>query len=108
MIKSRRVSWTGHVARMWVIGNIYTILTGKCEGKRSLGSSRRRREHCIKMDLKDIEYEGVSWIHLEEDKNQWRALVHRTSRGFGFVAYTHAMPRHNRVQHNCASRRTVA
>jgi hypothetical protein len=53
MIKSRRMRWVGHVARMRE-KNAYRILVGKPEGKRSLGSLRRRWVDDIKIDLKEI------------------------------------------------------
>jgi hypothetical protein len=48
---------------------------GKREGKTPLGSSRRRREDNIRMDLRDKAWGGVDWIDLAQDRNQWRALV---------------------------------
>jgi hypothetical protein len=59
MIKSRRMRWEGHVARM-VKWNAYRILVGKPEGKRPLGRTRRRWEDNIKMDLRDrMEWYGL-------------------------------------------------
>jgi hypothetical protein len=46
-------------------------LVGKPEGKRPLGSPRRRREDNIRMDLREIGWEGVDWIHLAQDRDQW-------------------------------------
>jgi hypothetical protein len=54
MIKSRRVRWAGHVARMGVTRNAYRILVGKPEGKRLLGRPRCRWVDNIKMDLTEI------------------------------------------------------
>jgi hypothetical protein len=51
MIKSRRMTWAGHVARIGVKRNSYRILVGKLEGKRPLGRPRRRWVNNIKMDL---------------------------------------------------------
>jgi hypothetical protein len=51
MIKSRRLRWAGHVARMGETRNVYRILVGKPEGKRPLGTPTRRRVNNIKMDL---------------------------------------------------------
>jgi hypothetical protein len=48
---------------------------GKPEGKRPLGRPRRRWVDNIKMDLREIEWDGINWIKLAEDRNQWRALV---------------------------------
>jgi len=61
----------GHVARM---RNAYEILVRKPEGKRSLGRSRHRWQD-IRMDLREVEWEGVNWIHLAQDRDQWRAVV---------------------------------
>ena len=52
MIKSRRMRWTGHVARKEEGRNAFKILTGKPTGKRPLGRTRRRWEDDIRMDLK--------------------------------------------------------
>jgi hypothetical protein len=51
LIKSRRMRWVGHVARMGENRGIYRVLMGKLEGKRSLGRPRRRWEDNIKMDV---------------------------------------------------------
>jgi hypothetical protein len=55
--------------------NAYRILVGKPEGKRPLGRSRRRWEDNIKMDLREIGWGGTDWIHLAQNRDQWRALV---------------------------------
>jgi hypothetical protein len=55
--------------------NAYRILVGKPEGKRPLGRSRRRWVDNIKIDLKEIWWDGVDWIDLAQDRDQWRALV---------------------------------
>jgi hypothetical protein len=60
IIKSRRMRWTGHVARMGKKRNAYKILAGKPEGKRPLGRPRRRWEDNIRMDLRE-RYDGVVW-----------------------------------------------
>jgi hypothetical protein len=62
MIKSRRMRWAGHVARMGETRNAYKILVGKPEGKRPLGRPRRRWVDNINMDLRQIECDGVVWI----------------------------------------------
>jgi hypothetical protein len=54
IIKSRRMRWTGHVARMGEKRNVYSLLVGKREGKRPLGRPRRRWMDNIKMDLLEI------------------------------------------------------
>jgi hypothetical protein len=48
---------------------------GKPEGKRPLGRPRRRCVNNIKMDLREIEWDGTDWIDLAQDRDQWRALV---------------------------------
>jgi hypothetical protein len=48
---------------------------GKPEGKRPLGRLRRRWEDGSRMDLREIGWGGVEWIHLAQDRDQWRALV---------------------------------
>jgi hypothetical protein len=70
MIKSRRMRWAGHVARMGAKRNAYRILVGKPEGR-----PRRRWVDNIKIDLRGIGWDGVDWIDHAEDGNQWRALV---------------------------------
>jgi hypothetical protein len=53
-IKSRRMRWAGHVARMGEERKVYRVLVGKPEGKRPLGRLRRRWEDGIRMDLREI------------------------------------------------------
>jgi hypothetical protein len=48
---------------------------GKPEGKRPLGRQRCRRVDSIKMDLREIGWDGVDWICMAQDRDQWRALV---------------------------------
>jgi hypothetical protein len=74
-IKSRRMRWAGHVARMGEKRNAYRILVGKPEGKRPLRRPRRRWEDNIKMDLREIGWGGMDWIDLAQDRDQWKALV---------------------------------
>jgi len=59
VIKSRRMRWAGHVARMGSRGGIYRILVGKPEGKRPLGRPRHRWEDDIK-----VGWGGIGWIVL--------------------------------------------
>jgi hypothetical protein len=75
MIKSRKMRWAGHVARMGEKRNAYRILVGKPEGKRPLGRPRRRWVDNIKMDLREIGWDGRDWIDLAQDRDQCRALV---------------------------------
>jgi hypothetical protein len=55
--------------------NAYRILAGNPEGKRPLGRQRRRWVDNIKMDLREIGWDGGDWIDLAQDRDQWRALV---------------------------------
>jgi hypothetical protein len=75
IIKSKRMRWTGHVARMGEKRNVYRLLVGKPEGKRPLGRPRRRWINNIKMDLLEIAMSVVDWIGLAQDRYKWRALV---------------------------------
>jgi hypothetical protein len=75
VIKSRRMKWVGHIARMEEMKNAYTILVGEPEGKKPLRRPRRRWEDNIRTDLKEIGWEGVDWIHLAQDRNQRRDLM---------------------------------
>ncbi|KAJ4431719.1 hypothetical protein ANN_20321 [Periplaneta americana] len=73
-IKSRRLRWAGHVARMGESRNAYTGLVGRVEGKRPLGRPRRRWEDNIKMYLREVGYNGMDWIDLTQDRDQWRLM----------------------------------
>jgi hypothetical protein len=74
-IKSRRMRWARHVARMGGERNVYKVLMGKREGKSPLGRPRRRREDGIRMDLRDIGWGSADWIQLDQDRDWWRDLV---------------------------------
>jgi hypothetical protein len=75
MIKSRRMIWAGHVARMGAKVNAYRILVGEPGGKRPLGRPRRRWVDNFKMDLRDIGWDDMDWIVLAQDTDRRRALV---------------------------------
>jgi hypothetical protein len=75
MIKTRRMRWAGHVARMGKNRNEYKLLMGKPEGKRPLGRPKRKWVDNIKMDLLEIVWGGVHGIGMAQDKDKWRALV---------------------------------
>jgi len=75
VIKSKRVRWAGHVARMGESRGVDRVLVGKPEGKRPLGRPRRRWEDNVKMDLREVGCGGMDWIELAQDKNRWRSLV---------------------------------
>jgi hypothetical protein len=73
-IKSRRMKWAGHVARMGEEKELYKVLVGKPEGKRPLGRPGRRREDGIRMDPREISWED-EWVQLAHDGDQWQAVV---------------------------------
>jgi hypothetical protein len=75
VIKARRMRRAGHVARMGEVRGAYNILVGRSEGRRPLGRRRRRWENNIKMDLREIGFGDVNWIHLAQDRDRWQALV---------------------------------
>jgi hypothetical protein len=74
-IKSRRMRWAGYVAHVGEGRNVYRVLVGKPEGERPLGRPRRRWEDGIKMDLREIGWGGVEWIHLAQDRDHSQAVV---------------------------------
>jgi hypothetical protein len=75
VIKSRRMRWVGYVACIREMRNAYNILTGKSKGKILLGRPRHRWEDNIRIDLREIGWEGVHWMHLAQDMDQWWPLV---------------------------------
>jgi hypothetical protein len=64
-----------YVAHMGETKNAYKIFFCKPEGKRPLERPRHRWEDNIKMDLGEIGWESVDWIHLAQNKDPWQALV---------------------------------
>jgi hypothetical protein len=60
---------------MWEKRNAYTILVGMPEGKRPLGRSRCMWVDKIKIDLREIGWDGADWIDLDQERDRWRALV---------------------------------
>jgi len=75
VIKSRRMRWAGHVARMEERKGVYRILVGKPEEMRPLGRPRRTWKDNIEMDLQEVGCGGMDWIELAQDTDRWRALV---------------------------------
>jgi len=75
VIKSRRMGWAGHVARMGEMRNSYKTLVGEFERKGPRGGSRQRWEDNIIMDLGEIGWDGLDGIHLAQDTDQRRAVV---------------------------------
>jgi hypothetical protein len=85
-VKSRKMRWARHVARMGEEREVYKVWVGKPEGKRPLGRPRRRWEDGIRMDLRKTGLVGVDWIRLAQDRDQWRAVVSAVMT-FGFLRH---------------------
>jgi transcription termination factor 2 len=76
VVKSRRMRWVGHVARMGEERGVHrVVVVGKPEGKRQLGRPIRRWEDNIKMDVQEVGGGRGDWRELAEDRDRWRALV---------------------------------
>jgi hypothetical protein len=63
------------VASMGPGRNVYRVLVGKPEGKRPIWRPRRRWKDGVKMDLREIGWGDVEWIHLARDRDWWWVLV---------------------------------
>jgi len=72
MIKSRRMRWAGHVARMGEERGAYRVLVGKPERKRPMGRLRRRWVDNIRIDLQQV---GCGYMDWTQDRDRWRTLV---------------------------------
>jgi hypothetical protein len=75
VLKSRRMRWEGHVARMGEGRGVHRVLVGKPEGKRPLGRRRHRWEDNIKMDLQKVGGSCGDCIEFSQDRDRWRTLV---------------------------------
>jgi len=75
VIKSKRMRWDGHVARMGEERGVYRVLVGKPEGNRPLGRPRCRWMDNIRMDLQEVGCVYMDWIGLAQDRGRWRTLV---------------------------------
>jgi hypothetical protein len=73
MIKSRRMRWARHVARMGDKRNVYRILVGKPEGKRELRT--RRKGEDIRMHPRETGWSGVDWIDLAQNRDQDKVVM---------------------------------
>ena len=76
VIKSRRMRWVEHVARMGERRVVYKFAVGKPEEKRPLGRPRRRWEDNLTIGLQEVGCGGVDWIELAQDRDRWRALFY--------------------------------
>jgi len=75
VIKSRRMRWVGHVARMGEESEVYRVLLERPEGRRPLGRPRRRWVNNIRMNLQEVGCGYMEWIGLAQDRDGWRTLV---------------------------------
>ena len=75
VIKSRRMRWAGHVARMGEERRVYRVLMGKPEGRRLMGRPRRRWVDNIRMYVQEMGCGYMDWIGLAQDRDRWRTLV---------------------------------
>jgi hypothetical protein len=63
------------MARMGEVRDAYNVLVGRSEGRRPLGRPRRRWEDGIRMDVGEVGFRDVDWMHLAQDRDRWRALA---------------------------------
>ena len=75
VIKSRRMRWAGHVARMGEERGLYGVLMGKPKGRRPFGRPTRRWVDNIRMDLPEVGCRYMDWTGLAQDRDRWRTLV---------------------------------
>jgi hypothetical protein len=75
VVKSKRMRWAGHVARMGEERGVHRVLVGKPEGKRPLGRPRCRWEDNIKMVVEEVGGGRGDWMELAQDRDRWRTLV---------------------------------
>ena len=75
VVKSIRMRWAVHVARMGEGRRVHRVPVEKPEGKRPMGRPRRRWEDNIKMDLQEVGGVCGDWMELAQDRDRWRTLV---------------------------------
>jgi len=74
VIKSRRMRWAGHVARMGEVRGMYRVLVGKPEGRRPLGRPSRWVDN-IRMALREVGCGYMDWIGLAQDRERQVAVL---------------------------------
>jgi hypothetical protein len=67
--------WAGQVAHMEEGRGVYRVLVGRPEGKRPLERPSRMWEDKIKLDLREAGIDGANWIHLAQNRVEWRAFA---------------------------------
>jgi hypothetical protein len=75
VVKSRRMRWVGHVARMGEGRGVPRVVVGRPVGKIPLGRPRRRWEDNIKRDLQEVGVDCGDWMERAQDRDRWRTLV---------------------------------
>ena len=75
VIKSIRMRWTGHVARMGEERGVYRVLVEKPEGRKPLGRPGHRCVDNIRLDLQEVGCGYMDWIGLAQDRDRWWTLV---------------------------------
>ena len=75
VIKSRRMGWAGHVARMAVLRGVYRVLLGKPERSTPLGRPRRVWVDNIRMAVQEVGFWNMEWIGLVQERDIWRTIV---------------------------------
>ena len=73
-MKSRRLRWASHVARMEVVRSASKLLTGKSTGNRYLRKPRRRFDGNFRMDIKEVGVNTRNWVGSAQNRNYCRAL----------------------------------
>lgn len=76
--KVKQIIRAEYIARIEEERNACGALLGKSEVKKSLGRPRRRWENNITMDLRETGWDDMEWIHLAEDRDQWKELKNTT------------------------------
>ena len=64
------------VAHVWAKRSPHRVLVGKPERKSRLGRTKHRRKFNITMGLQEVQWEGMEWFYLTQDRDRWRALVY--------------------------------
>ena len=75
VIKSRRLKWAGHVARMGNDRTAYRVLVGRPEGARPRGRPKQRWEDCITRDLEELGMNEQHWMEQAQERDLWRERV---------------------------------
>jgi hypothetical protein len=75
VVKSRRMRWAGHVARLGEGGVVHRVLVGKSEGTRTRGRPRHRWEGNIKREFQEVGGGCGDWMEQAQDRDRWRTLV---------------------------------